>query len=509
MPDKEQEVILPDDRYDRELLANVRPEGWTDPEPAPVYNLVVIGAGTAGLVAAAGAAGLGAKVALVEKRMMGGDCLNLGCVPSKTIISSSRVMEGVKDAGGHGIRVLCGADADFPVVMERMRRLRARISRNDSAARFRELGVDVFLGAGVFTGHHMVEAGGRTLRFRKAVIATGAHPLMPPVEGLAGCGYLTNENIFNLTVLPKRLAVLGGGAIGCEMAQAFARLGSEVTILHRSTRLMDKEDPDASKVVEAVFSREGISVIYGDWTLRRVETRGGEKLLHMFRGEEERVIAADQVLVSVGRVPNVDGLGLDAAGVRYDPRSGVFADDHLRTTNTDVFAAGDVCGRYKFTHMADAAARIVIQNALFKGRKKLSDVTVPWCTFTDPEVAHVGLYEDEARRQGIEVETFVRRYSDVDRAVLEGREEGFVKVHVVKGSDRILGATIVAQSAGDMLGELTLAISRGIGLGALADVIQPYPTMAEGIKHVADMYNRTRLTPRVKKWVARWLERMR
>ncbi|MGA2191780.1 MAG: mercuric reductase [Nitrospirota bacterium] len=498
-------LILPYDKYNEELVGNVHPLDWKNPEPAPMYNLVVIGAGTAGLVAAAGTAAFGGKVALIEKRLIGGDCLNLGCVPSKTIISSSRVSEEIREAMGHGVRVICGAEADFPKVMERMRRLRARISRHDSAERFKELGVDVFLGEGRFTGQNTVEVGGKTLRFKKALIATGARPFVPPVEGLMEAGFLTNETVFNLTSRPSRIAVLGGGAIGCEMAQAFGRLGSEVTILQNKPRLMEKEDPEASDVIEAVFRREGVRIVHGEWVLREITLDNKEKVIHIENGSLKERITVDELLVAVGRARNVDGLGLDAAGVKYDQIAGVLVDDHLRTTNRDVYAAGDVCMRFMFTHTAEMAARIVIQNALFGGRRKFSDVVLSWCTFTDPEVAHVGVYEEKVRSQGIEVDTFKISLSEIDRTVMEGEEDGFAKIHVKKGTDRILGATIVARNAGDMISEITLAMSEGVGLKRISDIIHPYPTRAEVIKKLADEYNKTRLTPGIRKVLSRWL----
>ncbi|HLB25558.1 MAG TPA: FAD-dependent oxidoreductase, partial [Nitrospirota bacterium] len=340
-------------------------------------------------------------------------------------------------------------------------------------------------------------------------IAAGARAFHPPVEGLAEAGYLTNESVFNLTQRPARLAVLGGGAIGCEMAQAFQRLGSQVTVMQNKPRLMDREDPEAAEIIQRAFGREGIRVALGNWTLRRIEREGAEKVLHMESDGMRDRVAVDEILVAVGRSPNVEGLGLEAAGVKYDARAGVLVDDCLRTSNPNVFAAGDVASKYKFTHTADAAARIVVQNALFMGRKKFSSLVVPWCTFTDPEVAHVGLYEDEARAKGIEVETFTRHFSDVDRTVLEGEEEGFVKVHVKKGADRILGATVVGRYAGELIGELTLAMQHGIGLKKISETIHPYPTRSEAIRHVADMYQRTRLTPLVKTLFGKWFSRSR
>jgi pyruvate/2-oxoglutarate dehydrogenase complex dihydrolipoamide dehydrogenase (E3) component len=498
-------AVLPDDEYNRMLVENVHPQEWENSEPAPRYNLVVLGAGTAGLVTAAGATGLGARVALVERHLMGGDCLNYGCVPSKCVIRSSRVLADVRDAHLLGIRIPAGAAADFPAVMERLRRLRARISHHDSARRFRELGVDVFLGEGRFAGPDRVEVGGKTLRFRRAVIATGARPVDPPIEGFAEAGYLTNETVFSLTALPRRLLVLGGGPIGCELAQAFRRLGSEVIIVGRAPQFLPREDQDAAAILATAFQRDGIDIRLRT-TISRVVVGGEGKQVHLVTDGREDVVTVDEILAGAGRAPNVGGLGLEEAGVAYDTRSGVKVNDFLQTTNPAIYAAGDVCLAHKFTHTADATARIVIQNALFRGRRKLSALTIPWCTYTDPEIAHVGLYERQAREKGVEVDTFMRQLGDVDRAITDGEGEGFVKVQVRKGTDKILGATIVARHAGEMISEITLAMVGNTGLRTLATVIHPYPTQAEAIKQVADAYSRTRLTPFVKKVFSRWLE---
>jgi pyruvate/2-oxoglutarate dehydrogenase complex dihydrolipoamide dehydrogenase (E3) component/uncharacterized membrane protein YdjX (TVP38/TMEM64 family) len=500
--------VLPADDHNRELVANTHPRDWTNPEPAVRYNLVVIGAGTAGLVSAAGAAGLGAKTALVERALLGGDCLNVGCVPSKSIIRSSRLVGEIARASEYGIKIPDGVEVDFPAVMERMRRIRARISRHDSAERFRGLGVDVFLGHARFTGPDTVEVEGKTLRFKKAVIATGARAVEPDLEGLTEAGFLTNETVFSLTDRPGRLAVIGGGPIGCEMAQAFQRLGSQVVLFHRHDHILDREDSDAAEIVQNRFIEEGIRLVLNA-RLLRVETHDREKILHYSADGEEGSITVDEILVGAGRQPNTQGLGLEAAGVDYDQRKGVLVDDRLQTTNPNIYAAGDICMRYKFTHAADAAARIVIQNTLFMGRKRLSALTVPWCTYTVPEIAHVGMYEKDAKELGIETDTFTRPLADVDRAVADGEEDGFVKIHVEKGKDRILGATIVASHAGDMISEVTVAMVGKLGLGALAGVIHPYPTQAEAIKHTADAYNRTRLTPFVKGLFEKWLSRTR
>jgi pyruvate/2-oxoglutarate dehydrogenase complex dihydrolipoamide dehydrogenase (E3) component len=495
-------TLTPADEHDRALVANAHPPGWTNPTPAGRYNLVVVGAGTAGLVAAAGAAGLGARVALVERGLMGGDCLNVGCVPSKALLRAARAWADVRRAGDFGIRVPEGARVDFAAVMARMRRLRAAISPADSAARFRGLGVDVFLGDGRFTGRDTLEVGGATLSFRRAVVATGARPAVPPIPGLAEAGYLTNETVFERTVLPPRLAVIGAGPIGCELAQAFARFGAAVVLVDRGPRVLGREDSDASAVAAGALTRDGVRLVLGR-TVERVERAfAGGTLLHLDGGE---AVPVDAILVAAGRAPNVDGVGLEAAGVAFDGRRGVHVDDRLRTTNRRIFAAGDVCSERKFTHNSDFQARVAVQNALFLGRARASALTVPRCTYTDPEVAHVGLTEREARARGIAVRTFVQPLHEVDRAVLDGETDGYVKVLVRQGTDRLVGATIVARHAGEMLPELTLALVKRVGLRALAGVIHAYPTQAEAIRRLGDAYNRTRLTPRVRAVLGAWL----
>jgi len=494
-------LVEPMDTYNEQLVDNARPSGWVNPEPARMYNLVVIGAGTAGLVTAAGAAGLGAKVALVERHLMGGDCLNVGCVPSKCIIRSSRVWAQIQRAGEYGMLVPDRACVDFPAVMERMRRLRSRISHNDSAHRFRDMGVDVFFGEGRFLDPHAVEVDGAKLRFRKAAITTGARAHEPPIEGLAQAGFLTNETVFSLTQCPRRLVVIGAGPLGCELAQAFQRLGARVTIIEKSSHPLPREDRDASRILADAFRRDGITLKLNS-AIKRVGVSGNEKEIHVDTAEGEEVIVADAVLVGAGRKPNLEHLNLDAAGVARNEH-GVVVNDKLRTTNRNVYAAGDVCMRYKFTHAADAAARIVIQNALFWGRRKASALTIPWCTYTDPEIAHVGMYERDAEDRGLAVDTFVRSFNDLDRAVADGEEEGFAKIHVKKGTDRIVGATIVASHAGEMISEITVAMAGKVGLRTISGVIHPYPTQAEAVKQLGDAYNRSRLTPFLKKVFAR------
>lgn len=503
MPQKTE--TLPNDIYNQTLMANAHPSGWVNPEPAPCYNLVVIGGGTAGLISAAGAAGLGAKVALIERHLMGGDCLNVGCVPSKGLISASRAINHARNSAQFGVTDGQKLGFDFGTAMERMRRLRAEISHHDSASRFRdELGIDVFIGQGSFSGPDTVLVADKTLRFKKAAVCTGARAIAPPIPGLEEAGYHSNETIFSLTELPPRMAVIGAGSIGCELAQAFARFGSRVSLIEMGNHLLGREDVDAAEVLHGAFIREGIDLQLGT-KITGVETNGSDKILHLERDGKLLDVTVDAILVGVGRAPNLDGLGLEKAGITFD-RAGVTVNDHLQTSNSNVYAAGDICSPFKFTHTADAQARILIANALFMGRQRASSLTIPWCTYTDPEIAHVGMYEGDAKEKGVELTTLTAPLSDIDRAVLDGEAEGFARVHLRKGTDKILGATIVARHAGEMINEFSLAITNGLGISAIAKTIHPYPTQAEVIKRLGDAYNRTRLTPFVKNLLAGWLK---
>ncbi|MBU7584524.1 MAG: mercuric reductase [Nostoc sp. TH1S01] len=501
----ERVIVRPVDEYNQKLVSYVHPPNWVNPQPADCYDLVVIGAGTAGLVVAAGAAGLdlGLKVALIEKHLMGGDCLNVGCVPSKCIIRSSRVIGEIWQAKNFGINIpKQQVEVDFPAAMARMRRIRSGISHHDSAERFQNLGVDVFLGNGRFATNNTVEVGGQILRFKKAVIATGARAVHPAIPGIENVGYLTNETVFSLIQRPDKLAVIGGGPIGCELAQTFRRLGCEVTLLHRGSHLLNKEDADAAEIVQNVLIQEGIRVVLNCQLEEVVAVTEGKRLYFSTNGYRDSV-TVDEILVGAGRAPNVEGLNLEGVGVEYDTRQGVKVNDYLQTTNPKIYAAGDICMNWKFTHAADAAARIVIKNTLFSpfglGRSKLSSLIMPWVTYTSPEIAHVGMYEHEAQKQGIDVATIKIPFSTVDRAIADGEEAGFLKILHKKGSDQILGATIVASHAGEMISEVTTAIVNKIGLSKLSSVIHPYPTQAEAIKKAADAYRRTLLTANTKR----------
>lgn len=482
-------LISPIDVHNELLVSRVHPLDWSNPQPAERYDLIVIGAGTAGLVVAAGAAGLGIglKVALIEKHLMGGDCLNVGCVPSKTMIRSSRVVGEMQQARSFGVMPPDQIEVDFAAVMERVRRVRSEISENDSAQRFQKLGVDIFLGEGKFLDRERIAVGDQILKFKKAVIATGARASHPDIPGLAEAGFLTNETVFSLTDRPNRLAIIGGGSIGCEMAQTFRRLGCEVTLFHNKNRLLDREDPEAAELLQQVFLQEGIQIAF-DSSIDKVETTTQGKVIH-FNSQQ---ITVDEILVGAGRSPNVERLNLDAVGVDYD-KKGVKVNDYLQTTNPRIYAAGDICMGWKYTHAADAAARIVIKNALFSpfglGRSKLSSLVMPKAIYTDPEIAQVGLSEAP------NAEVIKISLERVDRAIADGETNGFVKILHRKGSDQILGATIVARHAGEMISEITLAIVGKRGLNTLSSVIHPYPTQAEAIRKAADAYRKTLLTP--------------
>jgi pyruvate/2-oxoglutarate dehydrogenase complex dihydrolipoamide dehydrogenase (E3) component len=472
--------------------------------PRRPYHLLIVGAGPAGLIAAQAAVHRGAKVALIERNLLGGTCLNNGCIPSKAIIRTSRLYREMRDAEHFGGRVPSGIAVDFPAVMERVRRIRARLSARQSAERLTAMGIDVYFGEARFAGPDSVTVGGNVLRFKKALVATGARPVRPPIPGLEEAGFLTYENVFDLTECPKRLLVIGGGPVGCELAQAFARLGSRVTLVQDDPMFLGHEERDAAQLLSDALARDGIEIHLNTQTTR-VRLEGSDKVADLVNDDTKSTVAVDQILVGVGTSPNVQGLELEAAGIAYDHAGGITVDDFLRTTNPRIFAAGDVCAKNKFPHIESAAGRIVVANALFLGRQRLSAEVIPWCTYTDPEIAHVGMYVTEARRKNIPVKTFTILMHEVDRAITDGEEEGFVKLHVREGTGRILGATVVASHAGDLINEISLAMSAGLDLHALARANQPYPTQSQAIRMAAGAYVRSR-PQTVRTWLTtKWL----
>jgi len=517
MPQHDQERVLPNDEHNQQLVANVHPFDWVNPEPVGRYNIVVIGAGTAGLITAVIAASLGAKVALIEKHLMGGDCLNVGCVPSKGMIRAARAWADLRNAAEFGLHIPAGVKYDFGAVMARMRQLRARISHNDSAHRYKSLGVDVYIGSGRFTGSDTIQvegpAGNRTLTFARAAVCTGARASVPPIPGLQETGYRTNETIFSLTELPPRLAVIGAGPIGCELAQSFARFGSQVYLIEATHGIMPNEDRDAAEIVARQMLRDGVTLLCCGKDVMVQKTEGGKRLT-IDSHEQQYDVTVDEILVGVGRTPNIEGLGFETVGVEYD-KAGVKVNHRLQTTNPIIYAAGDICSRYKFTHAADAMAQIVIQNALFPhplglAYASVESLTMPWCTFTEPEIAHVGMYEKDAKAKGIEVETYTYKLDEVDRAILDGEDEGFARIHIQKGTDTIVGATIVASHAGDMISEFSVLMKAGAGAKTLADTIHPYPTQAEVNKKVVNLWRKAHFSQGTKNILAKlfaWMRR--
>ena len=499
--------LHPMDENNEKLVALTHPLKYKNPTPSTRYNLVSIGAGTAGLVSAGGAALLGGTSALIEKNYLGGDCLITGCVPSKALIRAASLAAELRDTARFGVRIDGTISIDFSAVMNYVRNARAQISEHDSVESIRKYGTDIFFGDARFEAPGKISVNGEILRYKKAVIATGARPAIPNIEGLDKARYLTNETVFNLTELPEKIAIIGAGPLGCEFAQAFRRLGSKVILFHNKEHILDREDSDAADILQNQFLKEGIELKLNS-QIKRIDLLNGRKLLKYFLHDKEEQTEVNEILVGTGRTPNIAGLQLEAVDVKFD-QNGIFVNDRLQTTNPDIYAAGDVCMNWKFTHAAEAAGRIVLQNALFGRRLSFRKLIMPWCTYTEPQIAHVGYYVKDALEQEIKVRTFVRYMKDVDRAVTDGKTEGFVKVHVKEGTDKILGATIVSQNAGDLISEITMAIVSGQGLKTITSVIHPYPTRSEAIRHISDLYNLARLSGYKKKFLQAWLRLLR
>lgn len=460
---------------------DVFPRSWKNPKAQKMYDLVVIGGGPGGMTAATVAAELNATVALIEKEHLGGECFNVGCIPSKALLRSSRCAAEVRDAADFGIEVSKGWKVNFPAVIQRVHRLQGTLSPHDSAEHFKKLGIDVFLDPAQFTDVGTLSVGGQLLHFKKAILATGTSPVIPSIPGLKEAGYLTNQTVFKLTDLPSRLVVIGAGPIGCELSQAFLRFGSKVTLITRGVSLLPKDDSTASERLQKVFEKEGMEILQ-QTQVKRVAKKGTGKILYLDSGEE---LFCDEILVAIGRTPNVAGLGLEKAGIKYNLKKGIQSDETLKTSNSNIYVVGDVGSLYKFTHVSKELGKIAVQNALKGAKIKRSSMSIPWCTYTDPEIAHIGLQEKEAQEQGFSVQTLLIEMKDTDRAVLDGETIGFVKIHIHAENGLILGATIMAKHAGDMIAELAVAIAGQKGIAAIAEAIHPFPTQAEAIRSAA------------------------
>ena len=483
---------------------------WTRPRRFD-RNLVVIGAGSGGLVTSYIAAVVKAKVTLVEGHKLGGDCLNFGCVPSKALIRSAKLAKQLRTAGSFGVSGVTGVTGtvDFAAVMARVQRVIADIEPHDSVERYTKLGVDVVQGRARITSPWSVEittpGGVQTLTTRSIVIASGARPFLPPIPGLAEVGCLTSDTVWGLTALPRRLVVLGGGPIGCELAQSFARLGSQVTQVEMAPRVMLREDPEVAELVAKALRADGVQLLTGHQAVR-CERDGDTRRLIVKQGNTEHTIEFDELLCAVGRSPRVEGFGLEELGIPITPRKTVETDAYLQTLYPNIYAVGDVAGPYQLTHVAAHQAWYAAVNALFGRFKRFkADYSViPWATFTDPEVARVGLSETEAKEQGIEVEVTRYGIDDLDRAIADGTAHGFVKVLTVPGKDRILGVTIVGEHAGDLLAEYVLAMKHGLGLNKILATIHTYPTLSEANKYAAGEWKRAHAPQKLLKWVERY-----
>ena len=460
----------------------VAPDGYKNPEPEPRYHLIVIGAGPAGLVTAIAAAGLGAKVAMIERHALGGDCLNVGCVPSKSLLELT----------AHG-------GGDFDAAFAWLRSVRARIAEHDSVDRYRRAGVDVFLGSARFVDAGKVLVGATELVGRRIVIATGARADLPPIPGLTESKPLTNETVFDLRERPQRLLVLGAGPVGCELAQAFARLGIDVHVLELADRVLGNESADAAKVVEHALRDCGVKL-----HLRAQIVKVNRRRTQFVVTTSSEELTGDQLLVAAGRRANTNELNLAAAGVETDATGQVIVDKYLRTSNTRIFAAGDVCAKLQFTHHADAHARIVVQNALFFPTATTRKLVIPRCTYTQPEVAQVGATRAELDAAGHTFDATRVAYDDLDRGKTQGDRHGFAEVLTARRDSKILGATIVGRDAGEQIASVCVAMANGLGVDSFAKTVLPYPTRAEALKRIGDQYNRNRLTPTAQRLFKAW-----
>ena len=479
--------LLPADSYNQKTLRQGHPPGWTNRKGGE-YDMVVLGGGPAGLTAAIAAAAEGRRVAMTEQRLTGGTCVNFGCTPSKALIRCARAVHDARRGAEFGFRLDSTPRTDFAAVMERVRRMRSMSSAFDAVEAVEQTGAEVYLGHTRFTAPDIVEVDGRQLRFKKAVLATGSGPLIPAIDGLKSGEYLTNESVFSLTELPSKLVVIGGGPQGCELAQAFRRLGSEVDLVSDTEQLLPRDEPETGSLIRRRFEREGMRLHLG---LKAV--RAGRGRLWVQSPAETSELPYDALLLG-GRKANIEHLNLEAAGVRIR-KDGVEVDEYLRTSNPNIYAAGDVAFPQKFTHAAIATARLCIANALNGANRPARDLVIPHCTYTDPEVAHVGLTPRQAQEAGIPIDSYRLELSRVERAFIDGEEEGFAAIHARRGSGEIVGATLIAAHAGEMISELSLAILHKVPLEVLAEAVHCYPTQAEVFQRVALEYAKTRKAP--------------
>ena len=488
-----------------ELKRNLRPPEWSNPKPARCYNLVIVGAGPAGICAARRAARLGARVALVECGRLGGDNQNLGTVPGKALIRTSRAYWDMANAGRFGATSMPVSDHGYRLAAQRKLAVETRISRRDAAALLAEEGIDVFFGKGVFANGRTLLVGGAELKFKRAIIATGARPRATRIAGADDATCTSVAELFARATLPDRIMFVGAGPLGTELAQAYARLGSRVFLVHNHPKFLPGEERDAALFLTETLREDGVEI--------HLNTQA-ESILCVSDGlsvtlctmAKPYAITVDVVVLSGGRQPNVEGMGLEAAGVMFDRTAGIRVDDFLRTSNRRIFAAGDVCLSERYTHAAEASARYAVDNALLMHRRRWNKTVVPRCTYTDPEVAHVGIQVAQANARNIPVRTFTVMMHEVDRAVIDSEEKGFVKIHVREGTDHILGATIVARHAGEMINEITLAMQHGMGLRKIASVNHAYPTQAAAIKRAADACEEERYPQILRKLASVWLK---
>lgn len=475
------------DEADVAYLQRVRPPDWHNPAPRGLYDLVIVGGGPAGLSAASLARSLGLRVALIERARLGGNSLNSGSIPSKALVRSGRAVEAVIDGSRFGGPESGECSADFAAVMRRMHAIRSRIAESCSALRLAALGVDVFFGHAEFADARSVRVGTAALHFKKALIAAGAHPRGAAVPNLEAVGYLTSANFFEMQSLPRRLAVIGGGPLGCEMAQAFAHMGSKVTILQDEPKFLAREERDAAEILSLSLARCGVETRLNT-TISGARSVNGEKLIDFENMGIARTLAVDEILVSVGRAANSGEMRLEAAGIVTAADGRIQIDDFLCTANPDVYAAGDVCMAHKFTNVAEASGEMAVRNAFAKAGQRHSAIIAPRCTYCDPEIAHIGMHTRDAARQGMPVKTYTIMMQDVDRAITDGRVDGFVKIHLRAGSDEIIGASIVASRASEMINEVAVIMHARLGMRALAGILHTYPAQSDAIRLAARAY---------------------